>query len=45
LRLETSFPDGLLNAFVGEPVRSAGSTHHIFFEHDTTEIIGAGVQA
>ena len=33
-----------LNCFIRKTMRRTGSTHHIFFDHDRSKIIGTGMQ-
>src|SRR5262249_37509582 len=45
LWFKAGIPNGVLDGFVSEAMRSSGSTNNIFFNHDASKIIGTGVQA
>src|SRR5687767_7078106 len=45
LGLKAGFTDRILYAFVSKAMRGDCGRNHIFFQHDTSEIIRASVQA
>src|ERR1043166_1608735 len=43
LWLKSCFANSILYGPVSKPVRRSRSTDHIFFDHDRTKIVGAGM--